>query len=158
MEKKRKENIYISIQTAVKQRVFSKNLFYSFDYLDETIFACTLKNQISALTIDINTNEGKRPNVTTTETFLIDILTMFPNLRILNLAQNAFWHQHLSFATLPPTVVSSTLLELYVCLIKFDDCLSLLNGRFKQLRTFDAKVQSIWSSSSIIDNKVEKFA
>ena len=142
----------------MEDRIFSKNLLYSFDYLDETIFNCTLKNQISSLSIDINTNEDKRPNGTVTETFFKHILTMFPNLRILNLAQNAFWHQHLSLITLPSTVMSSTLLELYVCLITFDDCLSLLDGRFNQLRVFDTKVQSIWSSSPMIDSKVDYFA
>ena len=50
------------------------------------------------------------------------------------------------------------MLELYVCLIQFVDCLSLLNGRFNQLRTFEAKVQSIWSTSPIIDHKVDDFA
>ena len=114
-----------------------------------------MKNQISSLTIDINTNENTRPNRSIIEALFTHIFSMFPNLQILNLAQNAFWHQHLSFDTLSPTVMSSTLLELSVCLVTFDDCLRLLGGHFNQLHTFDVKIDFIPSSPQIIDNKVD---
>lgn len=48
-----------------------------------------------------------------------------------------------SLEMLSPTVISSTLFELSVCLISFEDCLPLLDGRFNQLRLFDAKIESI---------------
>ena len=131
-------------------------LFHSLDYLDETIFTGTLKNRIRSFSIDMNTNGGRRPRRTTSETLFTHILSIFPNLRTLNLNPNALWHQHLFFDTLSPNVRSSILLELHVCVFGFNDCLRLLDGRFSQLRIFDVKIDSLFASSSdVIDNEVD---
>ncbi len=63
------------------------------------------------------------------------------------------WYQRLSFNEFP-TVASSTLLELHVCLRYFDDCLYLLDGRFNQLHTFCVDLKHIVSSGLTI-NKVD---
>jgi hypothetical protein len=77
---------------------------------------------------------------------------------MLNIGPSSIWYQYLSFDISPPTVISSTLLELHVCLTKFSDCLYLLDGRFNQLHTFHVNVEFITSSRSIINNKVRYFA
>jgi hypothetical protein len=66
-------------------------------------------------------------------------------------------HQYLSFNISPPTVISSTLLELYVDLDIFSDCLYLLDGRFNQLRTFHVNIDFI-ILRFVINNKVDYFA
>ena len=42
-----------------------------------------------------------------------------------------------------PTIFSSTLLELHIKLVKFHDCLYLLDGRFNQLRKFHVDIYRI---------------
>jgi hypothetical protein len=88
----------------------------------------------------------------------IHIFTTFPNLRLLNYCPSLIWYQYLSFHKSPPTVISSTLLELYVCLTSFQDCLYFLDGRFNQLRTFHVHIDSIHPSRVLIDNKVDYYA
>ncbi len=77
---------------------------------------------------------------------------------MLNICPSSLWFQYLSFDKSPPTVISSTLLELYVGLNKFSDCLYLLDGRFNQLHTFHVNIEFITSSRSIINSKVQYFA
>ena len=136
-----------------EENVFS--FFHSLDYLDETIFTGTLKNRIRSFSIDVDTNGERRPKRTTIEALFTHILSTFSNLRTLNFNPNALWHQHLSFDTLSPSVRSSTVLELHVCVFGFNDCLRFLDGGFSQLRIFDVKIDYIFASlSDVIDNKV----
>ena len=142
-----------------EDRVFvQQSFFYSSRYPDKTIFTFTLTNQISLLTIDINTNDDTQSDRTTPEPFFGHVLTMFPNLQILTLAQNEFGYQYIFFSTLTLTVMSSTLLELHICLVVFDQCLCLPDGHFNQPRTFYADVQNISSSPLTVANQVDYFA
>ncbi|CAF1997646.1 unnamed protein product [Rotaria magnacalcarata] len=112
-----------------------------------------VKNQISSLIIDINTN-GEQSLTGNENTLLFTrIFTTFTNLRLLNIGPSSICYQHLSFDLSPPTVISSTLLELHVCLSEFHDCLHLLDGRFNQLRIFHVKIDFIELSSLIFNNK-----
>jgi hypothetical protein len=63
------------------------------------------------------------------------IFSIFNNLKYLNFHPSATTLCRLSFDTSPPTVSSSTVLELPVTLDIFTDCLYLLDGRFNQLHT-----------------------
>ncbi|CAF4636847.1 unnamed protein product [Rotaria socialis] len=122
-------------------------------FSDECFFTCTYKNQISSLIIDINTN-GEQSLTGNENTLLFTrIFTTFTNLRILNIGPSSIFYQHLSFDLSPPTVISSTLLDLHVCLSRFHDCLHLLDGRFDQLRIFHVKIDFIELSSLIFNNK-----
>jgi hypothetical protein len=87
----------------------------------------------------------------------IHIFTMFTNLRYLNFGPSSIWYQGLSFHIPPPAVISSTLLELHVCVKHFIDCLYLLDGRFSQLRILYVNITFIMTSSLIINNKVDYF-
>jgi hypothetical protein len=80
---------------------------------------------------------------------------MFPNLQHLNYCSSAIWYQHLSFHNPPPSVISTNLLELHVCLGHFSDCLYLLDGRFCQLHSFHVNIHRINSSRLTINNKVD---
>ncbi|CAF3395329.1 unnamed protein product [Rotaria sp. Silwood1] len=124
------------------------NLFF-----DETLFSWTLKNQISALVIDISTN-GQRTSTEDVNVLLfIHILTVFPNLRYLNFGPSSIWYQQLSYDTQLSTMISSSLLELHVCLPDLIDCIYLLDGCFNQLRTLHVNITYTMSSNSTINNK-----
>jgi len=57
----------------------------------------------------------------------------------------------------PPTVISSTFLELHVSLKNFSDCLYLLDGRFNQLCVLHVNISTITRSRLTINNKVDYF-
>ncbi|CAF0992612.1 unnamed protein product [Adineta steineri] len=80
------------------------------------------------------------------------IFNTFTNLQVLNVGPLSIWNQYLSFRISPPTVISSTLLELYVGLVDFSDCLYLLDGRFSQLHTFHVNMEHT-TLRSIINNR-----
>ncbi|CAF1323703.1 unnamed protein product [Rotaria magnacalcarata] len=69
-------------------------------------------------------------------------MTTFPNLKSLNYDPFDISYQLISFVTSPPSVFSSILLELHVKVMRVQDCLHLLDGRFNQLRVFNVKMQS----------------
>ena len=94
-----------------------------------------MKNQISALVIDISTNEIQSFPVDDNAIIFTHIFTMFTNLQYLNFCSSSRGHQRLLFRTPPLTVISTNLLKLHVYLDAFIDCLYLLDGRFNQLHT-----------------------
>jgi hypothetical protein len=134
-----------------------QDLIKYFHYLDETLFTCTLKNQILFLTIYIDKNAEQKSMTDMSALVFTHIFTTFTNLQYLNMDPNILRFQYLSFNT-PPTVISSTLLELYVCLDSFGDCLYLLDGRFNQLRILHVNVGHMRPSRLINNNKVDYFA
>ena len=115
------------------------------------------KNQILSLVIDINTNAEQKQTRYVNEVFFTHIITTFPNLRSLEIGRSRTWFQHISFQISSPTVISSTLLKLKVCLESFSDCLYLLDGRFNQLHTLDVHIVSIFTPRQTINNKVNNF-
>jgi hypothetical protein len=85
------------------------------------------------------------------------IFAMFTNLQHLNFGSSLLLHQRLSFYVSPPTVASSTLLELHVYLEHFTDYLYLLDGPFNQLHTLHVNISHIIPSRLIINHKVNYF-
>ncbi|CAF2989699.1 unnamed protein product, partial [Rotaria sp. Silwood2] len=122
-------------------------------FSDETLFHCTLKKQISALVIDTDGDGGQTATENVHRLLFTHILTTFTNLQYLSFGPSSFWYQQLSFNISSPTVISSILLKLCVCLDNFIDCLYLLDGRFNQLRTFYVKIEFITISRLTINNK-----
>ncbi|CAF2790102.1 unnamed protein product [Rotaria sp. Silwood2] len=86
-------------------------------FTDETSVICKLKNQISALVIDISTNEIQRFPVDGNAIIFTHIFTIFTNLQYLNFCPSSLGHQRLSFRTLPLTAISTNLLKL--CLLGY---------------------------------------
>ncbi|CAF0818578.1 unnamed protein product [Rotaria sp. Silwood1] len=88
------------------------------------------------LSLTIETINIQRETSTHLNTLMFThIFNMFTNLQYLNF-DPCFCYQRISFCCSPPTVFSSTLLELYIKVMYVQDCLCLLDGRFNQLRTF----------------------
>ncbi len=85
------------------------------------------------------------------------IFTKFTNLRYLNSGPSLIWYSEVSFGISPPNVFTSTLLELYIRLKSFTDCLYLLDGRFNQLQIFHVKIPCIRSSRVTVINQVHYF-
>ncbi|CAF4418073.1 unnamed protein product, partial [Rotaria sp. Silwood2] len=117
------------------------------------MFTSIYKNQILSLVIDINTNGEVDSTININTPLFEQIFTTFINLRSLIFCPSSIRSQYLFFDILPSTIVSSTLLELHVCLSKFRDCLYLLDGRFNQLRIFHVNIAIIALSSSTFNNK-----
>ncbi|CAF3082047.1 unnamed protein product, partial [Rotaria sp. Silwood2] len=64
------------------------------------------------------------------------IFEMFTKLDYLNFTANLGDHQQISFEiSSPPSIVSANLLKLNINMDSFNDCLYLLDGRFKNLHT-----------------------
>jgi hypothetical protein len=126
--------------------------------LGETSLIDIFKNQISSLVVNITKNEKRRSTKDLIKRVFTQIFNMFTNLEYLNLNSSSVYFEQLSFDMSPPTVISSTLLELHVSLMHFTDCLYLLDGRFNKLRTLRIHICDIISSSQLsMCNKVSYF-
>ncbi|CAF1415063.1 unnamed protein product, partial [Rotaria sordida] len=121
-------------------------------FTDKTRLIHIFQNQISSLVIDFFQN--KKPTLTeySNEDMFECILNIFSKLQYFHFGQSPFRYQRLWF-TIPPTIFSSTLLELHVSLESFIDCLYLLDGRFDSLQRLSVNINRILSPERIIDNK-----
>jgi hypothetical protein len=131
-------------------------IFYSY-CLDKTSIIQRLKHQLLSLTIDISTPRTRHSSDVANEIIFNRIFTMFPNLQYLNFGRSSMWDDVLSFCSTRPTVISTNLLELHVCLDSFYDCLYLLDGHFTQLRSLYVDVKLIGTLDRRINNKVNCF-
>ncbi|CAF3405774.1 unnamed protein product [Rotaria socialis] len=102
-------------------------------FTEESFFGYAFKKQISSIVIN-NVVDKKLISMRHTLLFT-QIFSLFTNLKYLYFDPSARYSSTLSFDNAPPTVVSSTLVELHVTFDKFNDCLYLLDGRFNQLQT-----------------------
>jgi hypothetical protein len=86
------------------------------------------------------------------------IFTKFNNLKYLNFDPLAITdYNQLTFGVSPPNVFSSTLSVLRVVVDSYEDCLYLLDGRFKRLGALFVTVcSSNVSALPKIDNKVSE--
>ncbi|CAF4069433.1 unnamed protein product, partial [Rotaria sordida] len=113
---------------------------------DENLLNHTLKNQISSVIVNISKNVGRSSIDNVIKCAFTHILTVFTSIKYLNFGESLRSDQRLSFYLSPPSVISSTLLELHVSLEYFSDCLYLLDGRFNQLHTLYVYISKILSS------------
>lgn len=118
-------------------------------YLDESVFPATLKDQIFSLVVHINQTKSQFQWRELSTSIFVHIITQFTNLRHLNYAPNSNCCQELSFDISTLSFTSSNLLELYVNIDIFQDCLVLLDGRFNQLRTLHVNIHTALSSVGI---------
>ncbi|CAF4694615.1 unnamed protein product, partial [Rotaria sp. Silwood2] len=141
---------WIDLEVSSMKRILSANYPILFG-LDETSLMYMLKNQISSLVIE-SIRKLYRSRDANTRIFT-HILNTFINLQYLKFHSSFVSSQRISFGYSPPTVFSSTLLELHVKVVSVDDCLYLLDGRFNQLRTFYVDVQCSFPNSGFKINK-----
>jgi len=87
-------------------------------------------------------------------------LTYCEKLQYLNVIQTTILgYPGLSIRYLPSSTFSSlTLTYLSINVITFTDCLCLLDGRLKQLRTFIVQIYSLDTDLSIVHNLVSIFS
>ncbi len=126
-------------------------------YLDETSSIHSIKNHIASFVIFITKNSNRNPTEQMLELIFTHIFTMFSNLKNLTFLIYPAVYQRLSFSNSPPVISSSILLELYATINSFNDCLYLLDGRFRQLHTLTVDISTISSSHLTISNKVDHF-
>ena len=123
----------------------------------EKCLTCIDKNQISSIVIDI-IRYKKRVSTTHENTSVFtNIFRIFKNLEYINFGPTSMFNQQISFNYLPPSIISSNLLELNIYLADFTDCLYLFDGRFNKLETVHVNIYSIVSSSIKVDNTVNYF-
>ncbi|CAF4153923.1 unnamed protein product [Rotaria sordida] len=121
-------------------------------FTNETSIIRTLKNQLLSLTIDIRINRPQDYLTSNNAIIFNRIFTMFPNLQYLNFGRSSISDERLSFWFRRPTVISTNLLELHVCLRTFYDCLYLLDGHFNQLRILYVDVYVINFMNRSVNN------
>jgi hypothetical protein len=116
------------------------------------------KNQILKLVIDVTEYNAKHStndiHIVNTR-ILTHILTICSNLQCLIFCPSLIWYQRLLFWSPPLTINSSTLLELHIGLVRFVDCLYILDGRFNKLHTFHVDIKYISSSDLANNNQVD---
>ncbi|CAM2706336.1 unnamed protein product [Rotaria socialis] len=121
-------------------------------FTDKTSVMHRLKNDILSFTINtINTQQGASINLDTL--VFTHIFNMFTNLQYFNFDPFFLCYQRISFGSSPPTVFSSTLLELHVKVMYIQDCLYLLDDKEKlpKLRCFSLSCRlSLYCYDTII--------
>ncbi|CAM2725543.1 unnamed protein product [Rotaria socialis] len=124
-------------------------------FTDESSLRSVFQQQITSL---ILVNNDKSARVGSLKEYTINvyahILNFFKNLTYLNImGPCVMLCPGLSLCDLPSTTFySSILTHLSIVVQTFDDCLYLLDGRLKQLTSFNANVYSIDSFSTIVQN------
>ncbi|CAF3949473.1 unnamed protein product [Rotaria sordida] len=121
-------------------------------FVDEYSLIHTYKNQITSFVIDITKNK-KEISIGVNIFLFTHIFITYTNLQYLNFNPLSSYNKSLSFPTSSPTFISSNLLELYVSLKNFIDCLYILDGRFNQLRTFHVNISHISVFGRKVNNK-----
>jgi hypothetical protein len=126
-------------------------------YLDRTSLSRIYKNQIWTLVITTFDIGRKVLTEDTITNICSHVFIVFTNLRYLNIAspQHHMHFPRLSFENRLSTFFSSTLMELHINLANSNDCLYLLDGRFKQLRVLYVNIAFIYPPSVMINNKVD---
>ncbi|CAF3201428.1 unnamed protein product [Rotaria sp. Silwood2] len=122
-------------------------------FIDEAPLSHIFNSQISSLVIAFIRKSGRSSTINLHTLVFTQIFTIFTNLRHLHFDRYSMGFERLSFDVSPPTVSSSTLLELHVCVRSFSDCLYLLDGRFNQLRSLHVNIYFISPSNVTIHNK-----
>ncbi|CAF1430375.1 unnamed protein product [Rotaria sordida] len=116
-----------------------------------TIFR--LRNQITNLTIKIDSEDTEIPNHNQVNIFIL-VLLLSRNLKNLTFFRQCstqyltIWYSNISYKG----SLSSTLTKLTINVNTFNDCLYLLNGSLQSLSTLIIRIKKINRSSSIIDN------
>ncbi|CAF3654362.1 unnamed protein product [Rotaria socialis] len=124
-------------------------------FTDESSLRSVFQQQITSL---ILVNDDKSARVGSlkeyTRNVYAHILNFFKKLTHLNIiGPYVMLCPSLSLCDLPATTFySSILAHLSIMVKNFDDCLYLLDGRLKQLTTFNVNVYSIDRSSAIVHN------
>jgi hypothetical protein len=87
------------------------------------------------------------------------ILALFRNLKHLTIVSSSLSeYPALLICDLPPTTYfSSTLTVLCIDVFRFEDCLTLLDGRLKQLSTFIVQIHYLFNQRLINRNKVSPY-
>jgi hypothetical protein len=150
-------HLVVKVASLVFYPFLYKDLIDDKFYLDERSLIHKFKNQLSSLFIDIAQNAPQNSIKDAIKLVFTNILTKFTNLQYLNICSNSIVYKRMTVEMPPLTVISSTLLELHICLEDITDCLCLLDGRFNQLHTLYVKMYFISSSPLTMNNKVHYF-
>jgi len=137
-----------------KCKNISLNWFF---YLDNSAFRHIFKYQIEDLILHNNDDYSTETSLKIyTANVYAHIIVLFQNLKHLTIVASSInEYPPLLFDALPSTTYfSSTLTVLCINVVGFDDCVSLLDGRLKQLTTFIVQIHDIYGSPSISENAV----
>ncbi|CAM4808853.1 unnamed protein product [Rotaria magnacalcarata] len=119
-------------------------------FIDDSLFGHICKQQITDLILVSNDNNIEITQKEYTKDVYAVIFTFFEKLKHLSIVSaSTNDYPSLSLYISPPlTFSSSTLTKLCINVNNFDDCLTLLDGRFKQLTTFIVQINYIYDQIS----------
>ncbi|CAM4894187.1 unnamed protein product [Rotaria socialis] len=130
-------------------------------FVEEDHFGHTVKNRISTLIITLSDKEKKIFSRSRMKAICTRVFTIFTNLICLkfypysdiyiNFVERLTFNQPREYVTFS----SSTLTQLYINVETFNDCLYLLDGRFKQLHRFYVNALISTPPLSTIPNTAE---
>ena len=123
------------------------------DISDNTTLVRLLNKQITELSLNI---DEKRNISTDTQRSLIFAMILCEGEQLRDLTFNEYILKNPSRLKLGKSLSSSTLTKLNISVDSFDDCLYLLDGRFKSLSTLVIKIAADRDSLSRRDNQVSQ--
>ncbi|CAF4472634.1 unnamed protein product [Rotaria sp. Silwood2] len=136
---------------------FGEEIIFRY-FTDDSIFRHIFKHQITDLILHNNDEYTRETSLQTyTRNVYSYILALFENLKHLTIVSSSENEKYppLSLLDLPPTTYFfSALMVLCINVCRIDDCLSVLDGRLKQLNTFIVQINYIGYSSLISRNTV----
>jgi len=132
--------------------------FFPLIFLDDSIFRHIFKEQITDLILHNNDEYTRKTSsmIYTTNVYS-HITVLFENLKHLAIVPSSVNdYPPLKFGIPPSTIyLSSTLTVLCISVYDTNDCLSLLDGRLKQLTTLIVQIYtSVWNTRLISGNMV----
>ena len=105
-------------------------------HLDDSFLIQRRKDQILSISITGERGDFNRSSMTRRGNLFTSIVKIFTDLRCLKFYSHVPDICSYVFFADPPTIFSSTLVELHINTYLFDYCLHLLDGRLDRLRTF----------------------
>ncbi|CAF0811928.1 unnamed protein product [Adineta ricciae] len=118
---------------------------------NNTIFRQLLHQQITCLTIDIK-DQPTEPSSEALWLILTSVVSLCKQLKKLSIGQFDYRTTICTFDFSSTNFKSSILTQLIINLESFNDCLYLLDGRFRCLSTLIVNIDIISSTSETIDN------
>ncbi len=142
-----------------RKNIVKRTVQYLFCCLDESVFQHIFKEQITDLILIINEEHDEIQTMDYILNVYVRILSFFKNLKQLSVIQPVTGEcPCLSLRDLPSdNFSSSTLVKLCISVYDFEDCISLLDDRLKQLSILIVNIDFMEDPSLMVHKSVSLY-